>query len=490
MNSSITYKADLSQSRGIELSILLLALFGFWEFTLSSWPFQSHEFDDLWPGLQGKEGLNNFLVALNTFASANSRLLEIIPTLIAEVCFISYALGRTRLFIAFGSVAIMIFAAALHFTNFTHPNHPYYDFLMLAVIVLAPGCLQSIRVAYALTYFMCALLKINAGWITGSFFLTANGYLPFAPAGSIPYLTNMMIIFQMFGCFLLLSRNPKTRKIAASLFILFHLYSVIIAGSRFSWSTFPFLVLLYMTTQDSDLQTVSKWPSIQVFFRELLNDVKTALQNTKPLAAVVISVFMLLQGLSYLNVISEKRTFNMFSEATACVITVAGPDLFRQYGHPIGSGACFKDQIVDLAKREFCSTAEDFDLRLEVSKNAGNYRVEHEQLSVCKNQVDSNSLPPITVKPKYKAQNFIHPARTSEKVDVAVSADGTYELKPSLTSQLHKEFWLAAKLKEDPARDLPDVESLGVKIYQYLLLFAWLTSSAFLFNGFYKKIFK
>lgn len=477
VNLKDNYKVDLTSTRGIELALLLIALFGFWEFTLSSWPFQSREFNDLWPALRNNEQLLGTLVSVNEFASNNSRILEVIPTLIAEACFVSYALGRRRLFAIFGSIALLLFGATLHLTNFTHGNHPYYDFLMLTVMVLAPGSLTSLRVAYALTYFMCSLLKINAGWITGSFFLTAHGYLPFTPPEAVPYLTKLMIIFQMFGCFLLLCKNLRTRQLIATLFLFFHLYSVIIAGSRFSWSTFPFIVLLYMSVQEGD-RHITYLSGLPAFLKNAWIEAKHSCSQIERRASAVVAIFMVLQILAYYDLISEKRTFNMFSEATSCVVTIAGPSFYRQYGHPVGSNACFKDQVILNAKNEFCATSGDFDLRLEISKNASNYRVEHEQLSVCFNQVQANNLPSAGAEKSFSIQDFISPLRSGEKVEVSLSTENSYVFHPQNTSALRAEYWQVGKIGQSHSDNLPNVDSILNKIVQWALLTLWLAMSA------------
>lgn len=486
MNSNGIYKSEIASNRGVEITLLLVALFGFWEFTLASWPFQSGEFGDLWPVLADPPELSGLLETINVFSASNSRILEVLPTLIAEACFVSYVVGRTKLFKIFGLMAVILFASTLHLTNFNHGNHPYYDFLMLSVIVLSSGCLHSLRVAYALTYFMCSLLKINSGWITGSFFLTAKGYLPFTSPELVPYLTNMMIVFQMFGCFFLLSRNLSTRRIFASLFLLFHLYSVIIAGSRFSWSTFPFIALLYMSAQEGD-QKLASPRLIADLVKQLLDDVRRSLRATHHTTSALIVVFLSLQILSYLDVISEKRTFNMFSEATACVITVAGPDFNEVYGYPVGSSACFKELILRSTKKELCQTRGDFDLRIEVSKNGSGYKVDYEQLSVCKNLVRENNLPVASSEYGFTTQDFVSPNRSSEKVTVETSSDGRYNLIPDQASPLKKEFWAYAKIGEIHSMAYKDTSSTIAFAYKALLLTSWILIGCWIAASFYRS---
>lgn len=487
MNSNGIYKSEIEVNRSVEITLLLVALFGFWEFTLASWPFQSGEFGDLWPVLTNNYELSGLLEAINVFSASNSRILEVIPTLIAEACFVSYVAGRTKLFKIFGLMALILFAATLHLTNFNHGNHPYYDFLMLSVIVLSSGCLHSLRVAYALTYFMCSLLKINSGWITGGFFLTAKGYLPFGSPELVPYLTNLMIVFQMFGCFFLLGRNLNTRRIFASLFLLFHLYSVIIAGSRFSWSTFPFIVLLYMTPQEGDKKLASP-RLIAGVVKQLLDDVRHSLRATHHATCALIVAFLSLQILSYFDVISEKRTFNMFSEATACVVTVAGQNFKETYGHPVGSSACFKEQIIRSTKKELCPTRGDFDLRIEVSKNGSTYKVDYEQLSVCNNEVRENNLPVVSSEYGYTTQDFVSPNRSSEKVTVETSSDGRYILIPDQASPLKKEFWASAKVGELPSRENENTSSPVTIAYKTILLISWVFICFWIAASFYRGV--
>lgn len=479
MLSKPDHLLDFSPTRGVELALLLLALLGFWEFTLSSWPFQSREFSDLWPLLQDNDELRGFLSAANQFSSSNSRILEIIPTLIAEACFVSYVLNKRKLFIFFGLLALSLFAATLHLTNFTHANHPYYDFFILAAMVAAPGSLPSLRMVYAVTYFVCSLLKLNAGWITGSFFLTAQGYLPFAPPWSIPYLTNVLIAFQMLGCFLLLSSNLKTRRTVAGIFIFFHLYSVIIAGSRFAWSTFPFLVLLYMLQRDDDLSTSAE-STLKAYFVSWYADIKRAAELTRGSVGALIGFLIALQALAFLDVVSEKRTFNMFSEATACVITMAASNRVTQYGHPIGSSACFSDQIIRRSKEELCGRLDDFDLRVEISKNGSNYKVANEKLSVCKGDAQSNYLPPMTEERRFKVQRFISPIRSDEKIELKLTGENEYEFLPASSSPSLKEYWSIARMQHPEETPLPNVEAGLIKVYQTLLILAWVAISIFL----------
>lgn len=144
-------------------------------------------------------------------------------------------------------LALWIFKAVILFglTQQLAANYDYYDTALLFVILFLPHKLFFARLTFVLFYFLAATIKIHEGWVLGSYFTSLATGLPVFGNDLSPVVTNLVIIMQIVGSWLLFSAKPSLRYIALGYFILFHLYSGVFVGFRYPTVALVMLLVLF-----------------------------------------------------------------------------------------------------------------------------------------------------------------------------------------------------------------------------------------------------
>jgi len=108
-------------------------------------------------------------------------------------------------------------------------NFDFFHLLPLAAFLLnTRDRLGGARMMWVLLLSLSAIVKLSDAWIAGSYFSTLKLGLPLFPDGSIPLITNGVILFEIFGSLALFSR--KWAKPVFWTWVAFHVYSTILVG--------------------------------------------------------------------------------------------------------------------------------------------------------------------------------------------------------------------------------------------------------------------
>lgn len=114
--------------------------------------------------------------------------------------------------------------------DYATSNFDYFIFIPSLLFFFARNKICQLRLVWPLLYLFAALVKLNDGWILGTYFSSLKTGLPFLPDLSIPYITNGTILFEIFGALGLLARNRRVFYFSLWAWTAFHLYSGILVG--------------------------------------------------------------------------------------------------------------------------------------------------------------------------------------------------------------------------------------------------------------------
>jgi len=157
---------------------------------------------------------------------------------------IAYAIAKGKWTIAHLGILILwswqtfaIFALSMELSS----SYMYYATVLIAVFLFLPHKLFFSQFIFVFLYFLAATVKFHEGWILGSIFTSYETGLPFVSDAYAPVAANILIIFQVFGSWFLLSQRMILQRVAFAFSLLFHVYSgiLILYG-------FPILSILYL----------------------------------------------------------------------------------------------------------------------------------------------------------------------------------------------------------------------------------------------------
>lgn len=171
-------------------------------------------------------------------------------------CYYLYAQKYVRVHLII--IALLLFKILIALTNYGIGNFDYYDIAILLVFIAYPGRHDLVKLMFVILYFLASTIKIHSGWIAGTYFSSLYYGLPFVPETLIPLATNIVIVMQMIGCWLLLSNNRKLSNFVLWFFIFFHLYSTVLVGYRYPiTSLLSLLIIFIINTNKEHLQNYS-----------------------------------------------------------------------------------------------------------------------------------------------------------------------------------------------------------------------------------------
>lgn len=127
-------------------------------------------------------------------------------------------------------------------------DYEYFHLPILFVFLFSSNKLYFSRVIFALVYLATATAKFDSSWIAGSYFFSLRHGLPLFSDSWIPFITNGVILFEIFSPFALLSKNKQAKTAALVAWIIFHAYSVQIVDFRYPLHCLTMLIALFWET--------------------------------------------------------------------------------------------------------------------------------------------------------------------------------------------------------------------------------------------------
>ncbi|MBP9782759.1 MAG: hypothetical protein KBC50_03460 [Candidatus Pacebacteria bacterium] len=141
--------------------------------------------------------------------------------------------------------------------NYGLGNYDYYDLVLILIFLIYPSRRELIKVTFVILYFLASTIKIHEGWIAGTYFSSLYYGLPLIPFILIPAATNIVILMQMLGGWFLLSKNSKISTLAIYFFIFFHIYSAILVGFRYPFTSLFSLLIIFGVGIDKEKNIIS-----------------------------------------------------------------------------------------------------------------------------------------------------------------------------------------------------------------------------------------
>lgn len=128
-------------------------------------------------------------------------------------------------------------------------NFEYFSLFLAAMLLLPKQKLYFCQIGFAFLYFLSASVKFNEGWINASYFTSLELGMAFVPDAIAPIFSNLVIGLEIFVTWWLLSQDQRKRNIAVALYVVFHLYSILIVGVRYPvYTLFPLVILFYLAS--------------------------------------------------------------------------------------------------------------------------------------------------------------------------------------------------------------------------------------------------
>lgn len=176
-----------------------------------------------------------------------------------------WVLAHVLLLLLWICKAATVFLFSMHFAE----NYSYYDLYLGSVLLLFPHKLAFLRITFVWLYFLASSVKIDAGWIMGTYFTSLSAGLPIFGNSVAPIFTGVVIFMQMIGSWFLLSSDNRLRLGALVFFATFHLYSGIFVGFRFPSIALTALVVLFAvgyrySAVPLDRKSVAGWTFLAV----------------------------------------------------------------------------------------------------------------------------------------------------------------------------------------------------------------------------------
>ncbi|MBP9669432.1 MAG: hypothetical protein KBE09_04045 [Candidatus Pacebacteria bacterium] len=135
--------------------------------------------------------------------------------------------------------------ASLFLSGSISGNYDYYLMLFAGILLFFPHKEFFLKLALVWFYFLSTVIKMDGGWILGTYFSSLKTGLPFAPDWAIPLYTNVVIGMEMVGAWFLLSPIAWRQRAALGFFVFFHLYSGILVEYRYPSTVLPTLLILF-----------------------------------------------------------------------------------------------------------------------------------------------------------------------------------------------------------------------------------------------------
>lgn len=151
--------------------------------------------------------------------------------------------GRRRAAAALALVLLLarVYLYGLNALNMTNYYHAHL--LLLGVALLLPGKSFGVRAGLCAFYWLAGLSKLSPSWLGGEYFTALPNGLPLLPdSPAVIRLASLsVIVLELGGPFLLLSRKEVLRRGGLTAFALFHAYSILLVGAEYPFLFLPLL---------------------------------------------------------------------------------------------------------------------------------------------------------------------------------------------------------------------------------------------------------
>lgn len=127
-----------------------------------------------------------------------------------------------------------------HMVNFQLFHLPF-----VFLFIFARSKWFYLRLSVAVLYSLAATVKFTPSWIEGAYFQNLSLGLPLVPRPLIPWVTNAVIVFEIFGSWGLIAPWRRVRRAAFAGWVAFHFYSVILVGLFYPLHCLPVLAALF-----------------------------------------------------------------------------------------------------------------------------------------------------------------------------------------------------------------------------------------------------
>lgn len=146
-------------------------------------------------------------------------------------------------FLAFVIIFKLIWSMVIF--DYGTSNFEYFHLVPALAFLFTKNKLSQMRFLWAFVYFFTPFVKLDTGWILGTYFTTLRIGLPIFPDSWIPLITNLVIVFEMLCSVGLLSKNKKIAQTSLWGWTIFHLYSTILVGFFYPVRCLPMLWVLF-----------------------------------------------------------------------------------------------------------------------------------------------------------------------------------------------------------------------------------------------------
>lgn len=125
----------------------------------------------------------------------------------------------------------------------------------------------NLQFLFVILYFLSGIVKLHQSWIAGTYFSSLAMGLPLFPDAMIPVVTNIVVLMEIVGVWLLFSQKKFIRKSIFVLLIIFHVYSCLFVGFRYPMQFLPFILILF-SDDEIPLPRPSKlaWLAVTILF--------------------------------------------------------------------------------------------------------------------------------------------------------------------------------------------------------------------------------
>jgi hypothetical protein len=142
----------------------------------------------------------------------------------------------------------------------------YFHIPLLGVFLLTSHRIYYLRRTWVAVYLLAATMKFTESWIVGNYFTSLKLGMPLFSDAFVPWITNGVALFEIISPWLLLSRKSRIRWGSLILWVIFHLYSIILVDFRYPLHCLPMLLLLFMPDPKDEECTVHlnrrSWPGL------------------------------------------------------------------------------------------------------------------------------------------------------------------------------------------------------------------------------------
>lgn len=141
-------------------------------------------------------------------------------------------------------------------------NYWYFHLLFAALFLFPREKLLFMRVGAVLLYFFSGTLKLNDGWLEGTYFTTLSEGLFLVPDTLVRLATNGVILLELVGAWFLLSSRHVLRYPVLAILFGFHLYSSLYVGYIYPSVVLPVILLLFLPDEGYPLSFIRMRSSV------------------------------------------------------------------------------------------------------------------------------------------------------------------------------------------------------------------------------------